>query len=111
MRAIAKKKGEVKLDVHIHKDVTRPPVLNTEESEKFYSDVEKLAKSAEIKVKPYHRYITSDLSYVPHRIPNLGSMGPLGENIGTANEYIQRDSMIDRSILLALTINHCSKSA
>ena len=111
MRDVAKKKDEVKLDVHIHKDVTRTPVLNTEETEKFYADVAKLAKSAEIKVKPYHRYMTSDLSYVSNTIPDLGSMGPLGENIGTANEYVQRDSIIERSILLSLTINHCSQSA
>ena len=111
LRDIAKKKEEVKLDVHVHRDVTRPPVLSNKDTEKFYGEVEKLAKSAEIKIKPYHRYITSDLSYVPVNIPTLGSMGPLAENIGTANEYIQRDSIIDRSILLALTINHCSKSA
>lgn len=111
LRTIAKKKESIKLDTHIHRDVTRPPVVDTKHTENFFSEVEKLANSAEIKIKPFHRYITSDLSYVPQDVPIIGSLGPLGDNIGTANEYIQRDSIIDRSILLALTINYCSKSA
>lgn len=110
LRSIAKKKDHTKLAIHIHKDVTRPPVIETEQTLAFFKEIEKLAKSSEIKITPFHRYLTSDLSYVSPTIPNLGSMGPIGENIGTANEFIQRDSLVDRSILLALTLNYCSKS-
>jgi len=109
LKRIAKKKENVKLEIHINKDVTRPPVIETDGSLEFFNAIEKLAKSAEIKIKPYHRFLTSDLSYVPSQIPTLGSMGPVGDHVRTANEYIQRDSIIDRGLLLALTLDYCSR--
>jgi hypothetical protein len=38
----------------------------------------------------------------------IGSMGPIGSDHRTPNEHIFRDSLVNRGILLALTINKCS---
>lgn len=106
---IAKKQEKIKLDTHILKDVTRPPKLESKITLNFYKEVEKLAKNSEIKIEKMHRFSASDLCQVPENIPALGSMGPVGDEVRTPNEHIIRDSLIDRALLLALTINHCSK--
>ena len=109
IRKIAKKKAKSNLDVHVAKQVTRDPFTTTKETEKFLEEIKKLAKSAEIKITPQHRFAPSSLCDVPAGKPMIGSMGPIGSDQKTPNEHIFRDSLIDRGILLALTINKCSK--
>ncbi|NIM26009.1 MAG: ATP-grasp domain-containing protein [Nitrososphaeria archaeon] len=108
IRKIAKKKTNSNLDIHVAKTVTRQPFIKTEKIENFYEIIQKLAKLAEIKIKPEHRFAPSSLCDVLADIPMIGSMGPLGSDHRTANEHIFRDSLIDRGVLLSLTINKCS---
>ncbi len=109
IRKIAKKKIHSNIDVHVVKQVTREPLEKTESIEKFYDVIQKLAKLAEIKIKPEHRFATSSLCDISGDKPMIGSMGPIGNDYRTPNEHIFRDSLIDRGILLALTINKCSR--
>ncbi|MFZ8908195.1 MAG: ATP-grasp domain-containing protein [Nitrosopumilaceae archaeon] len=108
IRRIAKKKLSTNLDVHVVKQVTREPLEKTEKIEQFFEVIQKLAKSSEIKVKSEHRFAPSSLCEVPGNKPMIGSMGPIGSDHRTPNEHIFRDSLVDRGILLALTINKCS---
>lgn len=107
---IAKRQNHSKLDVHISKKVTRMPVLETEKIKKFYEMISDVAKRMDIKIRPIHRYPTSDLSHVPDDVPMIGSMGPVGGDVRTSNEHILRDSLIDRASLLAVIIDKCSKN-
>jgi D-alanine-D-alanine ligase len=109
IRKIAKKKINSNIDVHVVKQVTREPLEKTESIEQFYDVVQKLAKLAEIKINPVHRFATSSLCDISQDKPMIGSMGPIGNDQRTPNEHILRDSLIDRGILLALTINKCSR--
>jgi len=109
IRRIAKKKINSNIDVHVVKQVTREPLEKTESIEQFYDVIQKLAKLAEIKIIPEHRYATSSLCDISQDKPMIGSMGPIGNDYRTPNEHILRDSLIDRGILLALTINKCSR--
>ncbi|MBA4461933.1 MAG: ATP-grasp domain-containing protein [Nitrosopumilaceae archaeon] len=108
IRRIAKKKLSTNLDVHVAKQVTRAPLEKTERIEQFFQIIQKLAKSAEIKIKSEHRFAPSSLCDVSEDKPMIGSMGPIGSDYRTPNEHIFRDSIVDRGILLALTINKCS---
>lgn len=107
IRKIAKKRGKVKIETNISKIGTRKPVIETEIIKNFFEMVNKLAKKTDMKLKPIHRYAPSDMCVVPKDIPVLGGMGPVGDNQRTPNEYILRDSIIDRATLLALLINKC----
>ena len=109
IRKIAKKKNSSKLDVHVAKQVTREPVSKTEKIEQFYDVIQKLARQAEIKINPEHRFAPSSLCDVSQDKPMMGSMGPIGSDQRTPNEHILRDSLIDRGVLLALTMNKCSQ--
>lgn len=111
LHKIAKKKDKAKLDVHIIQRAQQDPVVVTEGVRGLYKIVDKLAGEAEIKISPAHRYASSSLGDVPDDDgdkPMLGSMGPIGIDCRTPNEYIIRDSMIDRALLLALTMNEIS---
>ena len=108
IRKIAKKKSNSKMDIHVSKQVTREPVEKTEKIEQFYNVIQKLAKQAEVKIKSEHRYATSSLCDASAEKYMIGSMGPVGSDFRTPNEHILRDSLIDRGVLLALTINKCS---
>lgn len=109
IRKIAKRKSNSKLDVHVVKRVTREPVKKTEKIDELYGIIQKLSQQAEIKIKPDHRFATSSLCDVTIDTHMIGSMGPLGNDYRTPNEHILRDSLIDRGLLLALTINKCSQ--
>jgi len=107
IRKIAKTKSTSKLDIHVAKQVTRDPVQKTQNIEKFFEVIQKLGKQAEIKINEFHRYASSSLNDVNNNKPMLGSMGPVGADYRTPNEHILRDSLVERGILLALTINKC----
>ncbi len=66
-----------------------------------------MAERLEIKIKCNHRGMSSDISHVPQDIPSLEGLGPLGGEFRSPNEYILKNSLIDRALLLALTINKC----
>ena len=108
LRRIAKKKDKVKLDIHISKQATRDPMENSDKILKFYELIEKTAKESDIKVNSVHRYATSSLCNVLQDLPMVGGMGPIGSDFRTPNEHIFKDSLIDRSVLLALILNKLS---
>ena len=105
LHRIAKKKDQSKLDIHISKQATRDPVENSEKISSLYDLIQKTAEDADIKVKSTHRFATSSLCNVLQDISMVGGMGPIGTDYRTPNEYILKDSMVDRGVLLALVLN------
>ena len=104
IRLIAKKGEDANLQIQVKRRVHRCPVLETEWNKKFYDNIEKRAKRLEVKIKSIHRDKSSFISYVPENIPVLDGLGPIGGGDHSPNEYILRDSLIDRAALLALII-------
>ena len=74
-----------------------------------YAGIARLAEQLEVRIKPFHREISSEISYVPEDIPALDGFGPLGGNTRSQNEFIIQDSLLDRSLLLAMIIYRCGK--
>ena len=114
LHKIAKKRSKSKLDIHIIQQAQRDPVVATEGRRSLYEVVARLARDADIKIAPAHRYASSSLGDILDGAgegsdkPVLGSMGPVGVDYRTPNEHIIRDSMIDRALLLALVLNEIS---
>ncbi len=107
IRKIASKVPNGELQVRVRAGECRQPVLSSEANQAFFSRVKDLAEKLEIRVDPVHRSSSSDICHVPAPIPVLGGFGPLGGHTSTGQEYIVRDSLIDRAALLALTIAEC----
>ncbi|HJJ23384.1 MAG TPA: M20/M25/M40 family metallo-hydrolase [Nitrosopumilus sp.] len=108
IKSILKKQETMKLDIEISKSARRDPYIESTNTKKMYTLVEEMANRLEIKINSTHRGISSDISHVPPEIPSLEGLGPLGAEYRSPNEYILKDSLIDRSLLLALVINKCA---
>jgi D-alanine-D-alanine ligase len=109
IRRIAQRGAATKLQVRVRSGVRRPPITETEAIRQFFERVQTLANRLEVRAQPIHRNTSSDISYVPDYIPALDGLGPVGSAARSPNEYILRDSLIDRAALLALVIRECLK--
>ncbi len=92
------------IHVHVTRGHQRRPLLESEDDLSFYGKIEQLAKIVEVRTKKSHGDVGTSLSHVPDEIPSLDGFGPVTGNSGRKDEYVVRDSLIDRAVLLALTI-------
>jgi len=97
------------LKIHITQGSSRKPLLETEANAQFFEQISRLAKVLEVRVQKVHTDVPSALSSISPEIPHLEGLGPVTGGYGTKNEYVVRDSLIDRSVLLAYTIFQSSK--
>ncbi len=109
IRKIAKRDLNSQLQIRVKRGIYRPPHLETEITRQFFERVQQMANRLETKVAPIHRTASSAVCYVPESVPVLEGLGPAGGNSRSPNEYILRDSLIDRATLLALIIRECIK--
>lgn len=109
VRKVARKGSGGKLQVRLRRGVYRPPLPERENSREFFARVEAIANRLETKVAPIYRTISSAACYVPDSVPVLEGLGPAGGNSRSPNEFIFRDSLIDRATLLALIIRESGK--
>jgi D-alanine-D-alanine ligase len=105
---IAKKHTNSKIQIRIQKGGGRSPLIESKNSYKFFNHIQQIAKKMEVKVEPVLLSYSSDISLAAENIPAVEGFGPLGNNCGSADEFIIRDSLIDRSALLAMVIYACS---
>ncbi|MGB2954625.1 MAG: M20/M25/M40 family metallo-hydrolase, partial [Anaerolineales bacterium] len=107
IRKIAAKETSKNFLVRIRVIGSRSPVSDNTLNRSFFEKIQKLARLLELKIEPIHRSFSSDICCTPENVPVLGGLGPIGNGSGFPDEYILRDSLIDRSALLALIINNC----
>jgi D-alanine-D-alanine ligase len=101
---IAEKNSGNEFHVQIKRSFRRLPVHESSMNLQFYEHIKKIADQLEVRVSATHRNSSSDICHVPEQIPILDGFGPVGGDCNSPNEYIIRDSLIDRSALLAMII-------
>jgi D-alanine-D-alanine ligase len=109
IRKIAEKDTNGAMQARIRVMGNRPPVSDNQLNRDFFAAVKKVAELLEVKVEFIHRQISSDICHVPGNVPVLGGLGPIALTGESPEDYILRDSLLDRSALLALTIHHCGR--
>lgn len=109
IRKIARRGSNSQIQIRVKRGIYRPPSIETETTHQFFERVKQMANRLETKVAPIHRTASSAVCYVPEIVPVLEGLGPAGGNSRSPNEYILRDSLIDRATLLALLIRECIK--
>lgn len=105
---IAEKNTGNDFQVQIKRSFRRLPVHESDINLKLFAAIKKIADPLEIRISSIHRNSSSDICHVPEQIPALDGFGPVGGDCQSPNEYIIRDSLIDRSALLALIIQKSS---
>jgi D-alanine-D-alanine ligase len=101
---IAEKNSGNEFHVQIKRSFRRLPVHESAVNRQFYNYIKDIADQLEVRVTETHRNSSSDICHVPEKIPVLDGFGPVGGDCNSPNEYIIRDSLIDRSALLAMII-------
>lgn len=105
---IAKSSTNGKIQAHARRGGGRLPMVESEATQKFFKKIQKIGQKMEVRVNAGHFHLSSDISLASEDIPVIEGFGPLANNFGSQDEYIIRDSLIDRSALLAMVIYHCS---
>lgn len=103
-------KSQDNIKVHVTKKPQSKPFLENEKTLKFYQQVVKVAKLVEVRINKAENSIVSCLSNIGEGIPALDGLGPVTGGYGTNSEHVVRDSLIDRSVLLAYLIYLSSKN-
>ena len=103
-------KSQNNIRVHVTKGPQRKPFLETEKNIDFYEKVERMAKLLEVRVNKAENSMVSCMANSASDVPGLDGFGPVIGGYGSNNEYVVRDSMIDRGVLLAYVIHQSSKN-
>lgn len=104
IKEIATKIPKGNLEISIKRTLSREPLQETTEKETFFEDTKNQALKYEMKLSKSHRNYSSNLCFVPNEIIAVDGFGPIGGAPRSPNEYIFRDSIPDRALLLAMII-------
>lgn len=85
--------------------ITRQPLPASEKSSSLFGKLSGLAREIDSRVIPEHRWSSADICNVPGEIPKLDGLGPVGGFDKQKSEFIIRNSLVDRALLLALLLN------
>lgn len=91
--------------------VGRPPMERTDESEKLFHAVQEAGKELGFDIHEVSTGGGSDAAFTASKgIPTIDGMGPIGEfSHSETAEYTDLNSLVDRTVLLAKTIERLSK--
>lgn len=80
----------------------RPPMPQTPGNTRLYDQIQALAKTLGIAVTPELRPGVSDANFIAQQgIPVIDGLGPLGAMDHSEDEYIDKQSLFDRTLLFA----------
>ncbi len=80
---------------------TRPPLIFGPSHLDMYEKMVEIGKSLSFKIYPEHRTSCSDGSFVPVWVPVLDGVGPIGNEVHTEREYMLKESLTIRPLILA----------
>lgn len=81
---------------------SRPPMPQTPANTRLYHQIQSLAQALEIPVKSELRSGVSDANLIAEQgIPVIDGLGPIGAKDHSEDEYIEKKSLFDRTLLFA----------
>lgn len=86
----------------------RNPFHETEAVEAFWNRVKPIADKLDIRLTKEHRWSSSDICFVDPEKHALDGFGPVGRKDPEKTEYILRHSLLERALLLAMTLKEVS---
>ena len=81
--------------------INRPPLLYLQEHWENYERLTDIALRLNFKIYPEHRTACSDGSFAPPHVPVLDGLGPIGDNVHTADEFMRADSLTIRPLIIS----------
>ncbi len=102
---LVKKMNSRKIRFQIEGNICRPAMVQSQETENLYQRVKVFSKQLDIRIIKEHRWSSSDICNVSQDTARIDGLGPIGDSPHENEEYILRNSLLDRAVLLALLLN------
>ncbi|MGP4041232.1 M20 family metallopeptidase [Gracilibacillus sp. D59] len=97
--------------VNMEGDINRPPMEKTEQTEKLLRIIKRVGDELDIFIKDTETGGGSDASFTSALgIPTVDGLGPVGGRAHRESEYLELESFIPRTLLLAHVIDELAKS-
>jgi len=87
---------------------TRDPFEETEKVMEFWDRIKVLAGKLDIRLTKEHRWSSADICFVVGDVYMLDGFGPIGQKEQDKSEYILRHGLLERALLLAMTLKEIS---
>ena len=105
---ITKKKDIPKTSSHFAILSSRPPMPASEQNKKLFKTVQETAASIGVSVSEEFRAGVSDANLIAGaQTPVIDGLGPIGAMDHSENEYMIKESLLQRSVLLACALIDC----
>jgi D-alanine-D-alanine ligase len=108
VQGITQSNSRDSLDIHLRRGLRRAPVAESEASRRLFDRIAAVAEKLDLRVGAIQKSRPSDMSHVPAGSAVVDGCGPIGSSYLTQQEYIYRDSLIDRAALLAVLLRRCA---
>ncbi|SHN18324.1 M20 family metallopeptidase [Gracilibacillus kekensis] len=96
--------------VKIEGDINRPPMEKTEQTEQLLRIIKKVGDELDIFIKDTETGGGSDASFTSALgIPTVDGLGPIGGRAHRESEYLELNSFVPRTVLLAYVIDELAK--
>jgi len=107
-KLIPKRKYTEQIQFQIDGGLNRDPMVETEQVKELYKRVKALSNSLDVRITKEHRWSSSDICFAVPGLPVLDGFGPIGQKIHGQSEYILRHSLLERALLIAMTLKELS---
>jgi len=96
--------------VHFQLDggLNRDPFEESEKVIEFWNKVKALAGNLDIRITKEHRWSSADICFIGGDKNLLDGFGPIGMKEQDKSEYILRHSLLERALLLSMTLKEIS---
>jgi D-alanine-D-alanine ligase len=107
-KLIPSRKYRGSIHFQIDGGLNRGPFTETEQVLEFWKRVKDLAGRLDIRITREHRWSSADICFVEGERHILDGFGPIGQRDPDGLEYILRHSVLERALLLAMTLKEIS---
>ena len=110
IRKFIPKKYKNLIHIQIEGGERRPSMIRSEKVEFLWKIIRDIANKLDINLREEHRWSSADICFVDQGKYIIDGMGPIGSKPSNKSEYILRHSLLERTTLLAMTLENLFKN-
>jgi len=110
IKAIVKKQTTLNTSCKVEILTSRTPMNQSTANRELFDTVKDVAKTLNLPLKEEFRSGVSDANFIAQQnIPVIDGLGPIGGKDHSEDEYMIKESLLQRTALLACSIEKCWK--
>lgn len=104
IKKLIPKKYKKNIHLQIEGGERRQSMLRSEKVESLWKIIKDIANKLDINLREEHRWSSADICFVDQNKYRIDGMGPIGSKPSNKSEFIFRHSLLERAVLLAMTL-------